>query len=241
MDVTKLIRDPSKVHAALKDVEDGSTIAVKPVKIYVPKRFLDKRLAVIGQEYRILAFYAMVVDDKYWAYSDAIGFLEIEPSNVNDVIIDEDTYLEFEFEVGDRVFKTTDMLVDDTMCYRVYDEFIAQGHTPWYMGAEEDAGIMDTASYHADANLQTNRAIFEMITSSRARDKNDRAKYYRHTVKSTTDFTTRPPELIQLRDVTYGASSTVAKMVGPYFKDTIASAVVTPSTRVEGIEQHLRN
>lgn len=239
IDVSKYIRDPSKVHAALADV-GPCTIAKKPVKIQVPKRYLDKQLAVIGQEYRIFAFYAMIVDDKYYAVSTTIGFLEIEPSNTNEVTINDETYLEFTFDVGARVFKTRAMLCDDKLCYRIYEEQFAQGHVPWYIGQVEAAASFDTAGFHAKAELATNRAIFEMIVSSRARSAKDRSVYWRHSIKQQSEFISNPPDLIQLRDVSYGASSTVAKMIGPYFKDSLVSAVVTPSTRVENIEEIYR-
>lgn len=240
MDVSKLIRDPSKTHAALKKMSDSCVIAVKPCKIYIPKRYIDKGLAVIGQEYKILGFFALVVDDKYYSVSTTIAMLEIEPSNMNEVTVGEDTYLEFIFETGCRVFKTTSALLDDTLLYRVYNEFTAQGHTPWFISEIDDACMYETAADHAGAFTDTDHAIFEMITSSRARDAKDRAKYWRHGAKKPTDFVTNPAQLIQLRDTTYGASSTVAHYIGPYFKDNLVSTLVTPSTRVENIERLLR-
>jgi hypothetical protein len=51
---------------------------------------------------------------------------------------------------------------------------------------------------------------------------------------------TKPPTFIPFRSPIYGATNTTAKLIGAYFDDSINSALVNPSEKVEGVESLLR-
>lgn len=128
----------------------------------------------------------------------------------------------------------------DTLVFRIYDEFIAKGRVPWYMGYDELGKLFDTAKTFAGANIGQNHEVTELLVSMIARDPEDRTKYYRQTVKSLGDLVSRPPSIIPLRSVQYSATNTVNKLAGSYWNDALTSALVSPGERTERIEALLR-
>jgi len=67
VEFNSLIRDASKIHDALEEIElDGSVVAKREVKIYIPTRFADKDLAYIGVQTYIVGIYAITVDDMFF-------------------------------------------------------------------------------------------------------------------------------------------------------------------------------
>lgn len=239
MDISKLVRDAKKIHAVLETKGDIIK-AKKRIKVYIPTRFKEKKLAVVGNEVSIVGVYAMVVDDKYYGVSKTNAMMSISPSEVNTVMVGEESYYEFVFENGDTFCSNKNLVHRGTLPYDIFDEIVAKGNTPWYLNLTDLAELFDTAKLHAGFSHGTNQAILEMITASRARLPNDRAKYYRHALTQQKDFENKPYYVIPLRSVQYGATNTVAKLIGAYFDEGLTSALVNPSERSEQIEEILR-
>ena len=240
MDVRSLIRDPSRVQACLEELPDGSLIAKRPVKIYIPARFVERGLAEIGAESHIVGIYAMVVEDAYYAVSLVNAMMPIIPTSIVETKIQGDGYYEFAFAAGSVIFPTTDLVKTDVLVYRIYDEIISKGRVPWYLGYTELGHLFDSALYHAGANIGQNNEVTELIVSLIARDAEDRTKYYRSTALTQEDLVKHPPTFIPLKSVTYAATNTTNKLAGSYWSVGVVSALVSPSDRVEKIESLLR-
>ena len=239
MDIKKLVRDAPKIHACLRELEDGRLVALKALKIYIPSRFDERGLAFIGIETQIVGIYAIVVDDTYYGISMVNAMMRIEPTSTVKVIIEEEEFYEFYFEPGSTVVSSVELVKTDTLVYKIYDEIIAKGRVPWYLGYTELGKLFDTAKYHAGANIGTNHEVTEMIVSMIARDDKNRHQYYRQTVKSLADLKTNPPAYIPLTSVVYGATNTLNKLAGSYMGQGLVSALVTPTERVEKLESLL--
>lgn len=240
MEPKKLKRDASKVHACLKELPDGRVVTTKECKIYIPARFAERGLAFIGIETTIVGIYAIVVDDTYYGISMVNAMMRIEPTSTVKVSIDEEEFYEFSFDPGSTVISSTQLVRNDQLVYKIYDEIIAKGHVPWYLGYSELGKLFDTAKYHAGANIGTNHEVTELIVSMIARDVKDRHRYYRTAIKSYEDLVKNPPAFIPLRSVTYAATNTTNKLAGSYFSDGLVSSLVSPADRVERIEDLLR-
>lgn len=240
MDPRSLVRDPARVHACLRELPDGRLVATKNVKIYVPTRFAERGLASIGIETHVVGIYAIVAEDKYYGVSLVNAMQRIEPTATIKVVVQDDEYYEFSFAAGATVVSSVQLVKTDTLVYKIYDEIIAKGRVPWYLGYPELGRLFDTAKYHAGANIGQNHEVTELIVSIIARDPQNRARYYRQAVRSMTDVVKTPPAFIPLRSVTYAATNTTNKLAGSYFKEGLVSALVTPAERVERIEELLR-
>jgi hypothetical protein len=240
MTAPALIRDAVRVQAALQELPDGRVVALAPVKIYVPLRYVDRNLAVVGVENHILGIYAITVEDKYYGVSLINAMVPIEPSQTNKVKMDGDDFLEFVFETGSTVIKSLDLVCVDTLTYRIYDEILAKGNIPWYLGYEELAALFNTAKKHADANVGQEQEVIQLIVSLVARSREDRTKYYRTVVQSLEDLHNKPPVFVPLMSVRYSATNTLNKLAGSYFGQGVVSALLNPAERTERIENLLR-
>lgn len=240
MDWQKLVRNPEKVHANLKVLPDKRCVTAKGCKIYIPSRFESHNLAEIGIQTYIVGLAAIVVEDMYYGVFSVNAMMQIEPTSWLKVTFGGDEYYEFTFEPGATVITTTELIRNDTLVYRIYNEIFSKGHVPWYLGYSEMGKIFDTARYHAGANIGENHEVIELLVSLIARDPEDRHQYYRNVVTDKKFLLAHPPAFISLRSVTYAATNTLNKLAGSYQHEGIVSALVTPTERVERIEELLR-
>lgn len=240
MDPKKLVHDAAKVKMCLRETPNEMLVAVKPVKIYIPSRFAERNLASIGIETHICGIAGIVVEDKYYALFLLNAMMRIEPTSTLKVMVGDEEYYEFSFDAGSTILPSIQLVKTDTLVFRIYDEFIAKGRVPWYMGYNEMGKIFDTAKTFAGANIGQNHEVTELLVSMIARDPEDRTKYYRQTVKSREDLIKRPPVIIPLRSVQYSATNTVNKLAGSYWNDALTSSLVSPGERTERIEALLR-
>lgn len=239
MDISKLIRDPSKVHAVLKELPDNSLVALKRVRIYIPQRFEERDLASISNEIYICGIYAIVTDEGFYGVSTINAMVRIQPSSINTVKVDGDNYYEFIFNPGSVVIPDLNLVKNDVLTYQIFDEMFAKGRVPWYVSYDDLGGIYETADKHAGVGIGRNREVIELIASIVARDPSNLYQMYRHAIKNRGTLLTNPPEFVPLDAIQYTATNTTAKLAGAYMADGVVSALVNPSERQERIESYL--
>lgn len=240
MNLKKMIRDPQRVKACLKELPDGRLVTTKPLKMHIPARFTEKGMAELGVENTIAGIYGLILDDTYYASSTVNAMMKIEPSSTTRILVEGEEYIEFGFDAGSTVITNVNLVQSPTFVFRIYDELIAKGHVPWYLGYLQMCKIFATAKKHAGANIGENFEVTELLASIVARDAKYRHKYYRATMSSLEDLLKNQPAFIPLRSVQYAANSTLNKLAGSYFADATISALVSPSTKTERIESLLR-
>ena len=240
MNPKELIRDSKRVLACLQELPDESLVALKEVKIYLPARFAERGLAYVGVDTTIVGLFAIVCEDKYYGVMNINAMMRITPSSVLKIKIKGDDFFEFTFDAGAIVVPSINLIRDDVVVYKIYDEVISKGHVPWYLDYETLGHIFDTAGYHAGANIGENSEVTELIISIIARNPDNKSQYYRTLLDKPSDLKTVPIVFIPLRSVIYGATNTTNKLAGSYWSVGAVSALVNPSTRTERIEGLLR-
>ncbi len=238
MDLKQYVRDGSKVQSYLKELPDGSVVTSKGCKIYIPARFRDKHLAELGNETYILGIFMMTVEDRFYAVNIVNAMMRIEPTSVNNVVLEGKDYIEFIFEAGDVVFPTTDLVQTNKLVYYIFDEIVAKGNVPVYIGYDDLCNLFETSEVFAGVRLASTPTIMHMLLSKIARDPNDLNTYFRQVTNGLDQDTVR---YISLRSSTHGATNTTARLLGSYFSDNITSALVNPSEREENVERILRS
>lgn len=241
MDPSTWKRDAKKVFAALSEQAGGEVLATRPIRIYVPERYMEKGLGEIGSETFILGIFAIVVDDKYYAVNKVAAMMRIKPTTTSTVKFNGDTYLEFYFEPGSVVFASLDLIVENTIVYQIFNNFISNGAVPWFVEYEDMAKIFATADKHAGFKLMGSHTIIEMITAAIARNEKKRTEYFRHSLDAADGPLTQKPAWIALRNISLGATNTTARLQGSYWADGLTSALANPSTKLERVEQLLRS
>lgn len=240
MDISKLIRDASKVKEALHELPSGELVCTKQVKIVIPTRFSERGLAEVGMNTYIVGIYAMIVEDKFYAVSLVNTMIAITPTSTLKIKIKGVEHYEFTFDPGQIVMPRTNLVKNDILVYKIYDEIVSKGKVPWYLGYDDLGHIFDTALSHGGANIGTSPEVTELIISIIARNGKDRTEYYRSSINSLEELKTSPPVFISLKSVPYAATNTTNKLAGSYWNEGVVSSLVTESTRVERIENLLR-
>lgn len=243
MDTSKLVRNPAGVLATLHEISDelllvDSLVTSAGCKIYVPSRFAERGLAVLGAETYIVGICAIVVGDQYGIMM-VNAMIRIDPAENNRVIVNGDEYIEFVFYPGSVVIPNLKLAKTDTLTYKIYDEIIAKARVPWYLTYFDLAKIFDTARQHAGANIGGNKEVTELLISLSARNPKKRTEYYRQIIKDENDIHKLPPYYASLKDVSLSATNAVNKLGGGYFRNGTVSAINSPSERTERLEEIL--
>jgi len=230
-------RSPVRVRAHLKELSDGSVICDKDCKIYIPTAFRDKHLASLGNDIYIVGIYMLSVEDKYYAVSMVPSMMRIDPSSINQVVIDGVDHFEFIFEAGDTVFASTDLVKNAKLLYYVFDYIVARGKVPPYLNYLDLGKLFDYAPKFTGTKLASTPTILHMLLSMICRDPKDLSKYFRQ-VTNGKDL--ESVTYVPMRSATHGATNTTARLMGAHFTDNLTSALVNPSEREENIEHILR-
>lgn len=233
-------RNPELVKKSLVEQSDGSVVTKTGCKIYIPERFQDRFLAEIGNYTKVIGLFAIVVGDKDYSVCNVNSMVEIKPSSINRTKFNQEDYIEFVFDPGSIVIATLDLVQQDVLLYRIYDELFSKGNVPWYINYEDLGNIFDTAKEFAGSHIGKNPEVTQLLVSLISRDPTNREKYYRTVVESFKDLNDKPPAFIPLKSVSYAATNTTNKLAGSYFSVGVVSALVSPSDRVERIEEILR-
>lgn len=198
-------------------------------------------MAFIGETISITGIFAIATADMKYAVSSALAMMRITPTSTTIVDIDGDDYYGFYFEAGSTVTETVNLIKDDKLPFKTFDEIFLKGNIPWFLNQLDLANLYKTSKYHAGLALTGTNAAFEIIVSAMSRDGKDIKKYRRETMKSLADDAINPPQFIALRNVIHGTTNTVSKLMGSHFDEALMSALVYPSEEIQGVESLLRS
>ena len=240
MDYKHLVRDPARVKANLVKLADVSLVAKVDCKIYFPARYAERYLAEISADNRVAGLFALVMEDKYYSVCNVCAMIKLNPTTISKVKFNEEDYYEFFFPKGSTISPSLDLVKNDVLVYRIYDEYFSKANIPWYFNYEDMGFIFLTAKKHANANVGEDPKVTQLLVSLIGRTSADKTLYYRAAVKNREEMLKTPPAFIPLKSVTYAATNTTSKLGGSYFDVGVRSALVNPSDRVEKIEQILR-
>lgn len=239
MDVSGLRRDGDKVKACIKELPDGSLIATKRLRVHIPTRFEDVDLAVISTDIHTVGLFSIITDEGLYAVMNVNAMVQLKPSAINTVKINEVTYYEFTFEAGSVFCPTTDLVKNDVITYYIFEEIFTKGNVPYYLGYDDLGNIFDTAIQHAGTAAGSNKSVMDIIASIIARDPKNPYQQYRHVVKDRSTLFTNPPMFVPLDAIQFTATNTTAKLAGAYMQEGVVSALVNPSKQKERIEDLL--
>lgn len=239
MDVKTLLRDAKAVQADLTLLSDKRVVTKKGCVICIPTRFIDRGIATVGVNNSTLGVLAIITTDGKYSVMKVPSRLNIDPTSVSRVMIDNTDYTLFHFTPGSVVFKSTMCVKEDTLTYYMFDEFFMKGNIPWYIGYDDLGQVFATSEQYAGTNVASNRVAIELCAAHLARLKGKPTEFYRHSLS-------RGPGLkgdlffIGLNDVSYAPTSTMYKLAGSYMDQGMVSAFNTKSTNVDRIEAIVR-
>ncbi len=234
MDVGKLRRDGPAVKAQLTDSGDA-LVAKADCTIHFPKHYTGGKLGAISDGIMIPGYFGIVVGDTF-AVNKTPAIMTFYPETLTTYTENETEYLMLQYGAGDVILRQLSLVKNSDTLFRVYDEIVAKGNTPWYFNHTDLSALFDEALYSAGVDLKLPRCILELISASRTRSASNKVAYFRNTLKKQEDLTDKVAEVIPLRSVAFGATSTTARIVGSYFDEGVSSALVNQNDRLESVE-----
>ena len=225
-------RDPSKVKGLLLDT-DETVLAKDDLWIHIPKRYITHEVSFIGDKIEILGICCII--DKHNNFGNLIlnSIFEIEPSTIKEIKVDDVEYIEFYFPKNSTVIANKNVVKNEAIMFRLFQEFFMRANVPWYMNYEDLGGLFKTAKTLAGSNVGKSLATIELLTSVITRTTSDRKTYYRLDPKGK-------PSFVPLESVYYSYSNTTSKLLGSYKNTAITSALVSQAKTSEKVETLLR-
>jgi len=236
----KLKRDSKTVLSCLVENKSNQVLTKVNCKIQVPVRFSTRGLGQIGINTFTYGCFAIILETGEYSVCNVAGLIELNPSSVNIITIDDVEYYEFSFDANTVVIKTTYIVKRSNLMYSILDEFIFKGKIPWYMSYDDLGKIYDTAKIYAGSNVGQNQETIEFLASIITRSKKDRTKYLRTNISDYKETENDKIDFVPLNSVFYSVNSTVNRLAGNYFNDGVISSLVIPTDSVETIEAILR-
>lgn len=234
-------RDADKVYSVLTDEPNQPVITKAPIRLIVPVRFREIGLVQIGVQTFVYGLGALVLENKDWAILNVNAYLELGPATVEIVKHDDVEYYSFQFQAGDVLFRTKELVCHSSLLYTAIEEFVFKGKMPQYVDYESGCRIFDSAKKHTKTTASIQHPVVEFLIGYIGRDREDRAKFIREVAKTKKDFGLDKLSWVPMRSVYWSAPSTVNKLAGAYAgSDGIVSALVNPSDRTDKIERILR-
>lgn len=202
--------------------------------IYIPKRYEDNGVATFGDIVTTMGLFDIDVGGCSCGLTIPC-MIKLKPSEIHRVTIKNAQYIQGIFYKGDVFLLNTSLIEDSTLLYKMFTWFLSLGDMPPFVTYDKSAVLFDTPSKLAGVSFDINHSIMEMVFAHLYRDRDDLAKQYRYTDK------TKPPKLINLRNVSYAPDSATGRLIGSYFQDGINAAMLDEGEgEVTDIERLMR-
>ena len=237
--VSHLKRDPAFFKQHLKKEKDKSLTTDVALTIHVPRHYEQRGLCIENENsYHILGIFAYVSGDVFCT-NITPATMEITPFDKHYETINDVEYIVFEFPKGSTVLKTVDLVRVKTVVYDIYTVFITAGRVPWFLTYEQHAGLFDQSAKYADAKIGA-PVVFETIISMISRDPELYSRMYRQVITSHEFTRVHPPTVVPFNSVIYNVHTTMNKLIGSYFDDSINATLTQRSEHVDTMESILR-
>lgn len=237
MDYTRLVRDKNRVSRAIKELDDGSIIALEPMEIHFPKRFEERSLAEIGDKVECVGLFGVVLLSGYYTYLKKQATFVLVPSNIREITIDTVRYIVLEFEKGDTVFQNTEVVKDEHLNYPVYMEFAVNAKYPWYIPANVLPSLFDYAGKVTGRRVGAVPQVYRVIYALANRDPDNHEIAYRYSAAMREG---KMPYVVGLSNGSMLIDGTFNRLMGGYLADNIVASILNPDTKVTDSEKVMK-
>lgn len=240
MDSSQYKKNPDIVSKSVKFSGDR-TIAVKPVYLLFPERYVQVDLAIMSDSTYIVGFFAIVDEQNNYGVSMIPAMIRTSPDRVNKVVIDDTTYMRLEYDPGSAVIEQMNVVKSDNLVHSIYQELMELAKIPFYYSyTDVPKFFLETTKYNG-FKLGYDPVALEYLAGFMFRDPEQIGQSFRHRANAKKDINVIEPVVIGLSDVTIGSNNFITKVTKSYSTDGITSALNNPARRAERIETMLRS
>lgn len=204
------------------------------IEIFISSRYEANKCLRIGNTLSTIGLFDFVINDKIEDGLFLPAILEMEPSNVETIKINDEEFVKATFYNGDVFIKNREVQKVQDLGYVIFYEVINQANRSKHLDYFKIVKIFDIVAEVCGINFGVNRKVFELICAHIHRDRKNLSVFYRQTDMK------QPPEIIQFRDISHGTVTTTGKMIGNYFDDSLRSAIVNPTEEGSDLENIMR-
>ena len=214
---------------------DDGTVTYEGNKLiaYVPVHYATYSLFKIEKYVTALAIFDMEADGAKIGIQLPAA-IEMDPSEIEDITIDNEAFKKLTFYKGDKFMVRSDVVKIEKMGYYLWKEFIGLGRFPKFMDYKKVFWMLDDLNDVTGKGIDASHTLLEIIYQHLYRDKDDMNKLYRLTNMS------KPAGLLTMRDISHIASSNHSKIFGAYSSDGLNAALVEQNTKNNEFEDMYR-
>lgn len=225
-------RDKDAIRKHLTN-RDGGFYTDVALTIEFPAWYADKGLYNNEDVHYLYGVFAIIVGETY-SVSLIPTVLTTSPVMVGEIERGGEKYIQFSYAKGSKVLQSNRAIMQPFLSYNFFDGYFMQAKVPWYIGYEDLCVVMDNTVSYGGTSLGENQTSNELLASFIARTSGDKRKFFRTDPKGM-------PSFVDLMDVRYSSLSTVNKLAGNYFNESLVSALVHKETKPTTLEKHVRN
>lgn len=214
---------------------DCVTFTGDKLECFIPIRYKVQNFLKIGSKIEAFGIFSMRVNDD----PELNGFqlpaiISIDPVETYEVTMNEEAYFVCVLRKGSKFMTTLSMMQLSQAGFFMWNEFVSVGHMPEYMTYDYAAILFDDLGPISGSKLNADHSILEMILAHIYRDPQDLNTFYRYSTSR------EKPQLINLRDVAYGAQTTHSRILGSYSETGYNSALLNTSKENHPLEDLFR-
>jgi len=217
------------------EADTSMTFIGKKLEVRIPLKFKKHGMLVDGESVTTLAVCDLIFDDKYQAGLNLLAQITITPTDRSTMTYNGVDYMVLYLKEGDTFMSSYRVVKDSGIVYTLWTEFISNGGLIYTLDYEGLLKFFDHVEELTGEGLGVSKAVYEGIVAYLARDPSNVTKQYRLTNMN------RPMQVVPLKSVSRGLSSTIARLAGSYMRDEgITSALRHEVTQNQPFEDLLR-
>lgn len=240
MDFSKLTRDAAYVGKQLKRMPDKSLVALDTLKIIIPSKYIDKQMAFIeGREKYITGIFAAIAGNKYAVFM-VPNMVHVNPDDIDRVVWNDVEYIVMTVDKGSDFIVTSEVVVQDTLIYYIYDTYVDGGLDAWFLNYQDRLKMFDNTDKYAAFRLGSNHAVMRLLVAKTCRVPEDRGQLFRTILNAQEKVDKLQPSIVPFKSVIFGPKTTSASLSGAYFDVGQQTRLVNPSVKSDTLERILR-
>lgn len=218
-----------------KNPKDFSmTFIGESLEVRIPLSFKKHGSLEISDVVTTIGVCDLIIDETYHVALNILAQITIEPSDFKYMTYQGIDYLVLTLQKGDKFMSSYRVVQDQHVIYVLWTDFVTSGKLPYWYDYKSLLKIFRHAVKLTGSGIGVSQSVFAGIIGHLARDKNKITVQYR-----LTDMT-KPMRWIALNAISSASSSTVARLNGSYFRDTLTSALRIEVDQQQPFENLLR-
>lgn len=226
-----MIRDKDYINSRL--ILEGGKVTTKEITmVEFPKWYADKELYIPSDTMEVFGVVCISMGDKY-SVGTIPAMLNTSPLSIQEVKRGEEDYIQFVYAANSTLFNKDKVIKDTLISYTYFESFFMYAREPWYIEYEDLTRITDNLVKYAGSNVGANLALNELITAYISRSVKDKKVFHRQ--DQSTNYT-----FVELMNVFHSTQTTLSKLAGNYFSDSITSALLVKEKQPSTLERLVR-